>query len=116
MRAARSMAPLAVNSLRDFSWKRGIASSAIGVFPDCRVCVMAEETFLCNPPAKVRLIRPVVARVHAPVTTIFGIPAYRKFDQLLLFVKMQVSAGVIAGAEDIINFLFNNIDRLSVRT
>src|SRR2546426_2389357 len=111
MSAARSMAPLAVDALRDFSGKCRIASSAIGILRECRVCVMAEEAFLGNLATKVRLIRPVVARVHAPVTAVFGIPTYRKFDQLLLFVKMQVSAGVIARAEDIIHFLFHHIDR-----
>ena len=70
---------------------------------------MAEHALGGDGAPKIFLIASVVSRAHRPISRPFAIPAHGQLDQPSLRVAMEEGPRMIAGTDDIIHLLFDDI-------
>lgn len=62
------------------------------------------------------VVRAIIARIHGPIASLFGVPAQRQFDQFVGAGAMQVGSRVISRADDKIDLRFQNIHPFPVKS
>ncbi len=114
--AARAVAALAVDAERNGGWEDRTVyiRCALRVCRALRVGVVAEHALGRDGALEVRLILAVVAGAHGPVAAALGVPAYGELDELAVGGAMEVAAGVVAGADDVVDALFHDVDVFAV--
>src|SRR5260370_15942423 len=80
---------------------------------DLRISVVTEHAIVSYGTAEAVMIGTVVARVHRPVASFFGVPPEWHFDQRAAAGPMQVRACVISGSHDVVDLLLHHIDWLA---
>ncbi len=96
-----SMAPLAVDSFRQVSWKDCRSLQAIGF--DRRIAVVAKHASIRDGSTKTGVVWPVVTGAHGPVAAIFTVPGDRKLHQLFRLCSADIAAGMISGTEPVVD-------------
>src|SRR5262249_31327305 len=104
---AGSVTPLAVDPFRNSAPQKKLAA-ARGF--DLRIGIVTEEALLVDPAPEVEMIRPVVAWIHRPMSTVLYVPGDRSLFELAIGSLVQVRSRVIARAEHEIDLLFENVD------
>src|SRR5208283_2366740 len=70
---------------------------------------MAEHASIGNGAAEARMFGTVVPRAHAPTDAALRVPGNRKLDELIVAGSMQITHGALAGADRIVDALFEGI-------
>src|SRR6185295_17382404 len=112
MRRTRPMATLAIDTLGNRSRQEEFGRVGIGL--GRRVSVVARKAFLVDLAPEIHVIRTVVAWVHGPEATLLRIPRDWEFDQLTARRLVEISAGVIARSQYVVDLLLNYVRFLSV--
>jgi len=76
---------------------------------------VAEEAVVGDGPAEAHMVGAVVARIHRPQPTSVRVPGQRQFHQLPGRRAVQVSAHVIAGTHDVMDFFLHHVHDGTVR-
>ena len=98
VRLARSVTALAIDA---FGYHR--RESAFLGRRRVGVGIVAEHAIERDRTAEILLVRPVVAGAHRPVPAVFAVPADGHFDEMAARRAMQIAAGVVAGADHVID-------------
>ena len=115
--APRPMTPLAINPLRYWvGEKRKARIAALWITPLQRQPVVAEQALAGDRPAEILLPRAIVARAHRPVAGILHIPRHRQFDQPAIRATVQVTVGMVAGSNDVVDLFLDDVGLLAVET
>src|SRR5579864_4204344 len=96
--AARPVASLAINSLRQDAAEERFRSKLVVSFGYVRIGVVTKHALQADPASRVGLIRLVVTRIHRPIPTVFRIPCERELEERARAGPVQVGADVISGA------------------
>src|ERR1700733_9337232 len=113
--ATRPMTPLAINSLRNrVGEKRKTRVAALGITALQRQAIVAQQALAGDGATKVLLVRSIITRAHRPITGVLYVPGDRQFDQPAIGAAVQIAAGVVAGANDVVDLFLGNVCLLAV--
>src|SRR5688572_3948227 len=104
----RAMAPLAVDATGQFLWKQIFTTVVISSLGQLRGGVVAKQAPVVDLAREVVMLLPVVSRAHSPALFL-GIPRHRKLRQNSSGGKIQVTARMISGADDVVDFLLEQV-------
>src|SRR5579872_3184258 len=107
MLVARAMAALAIDAF--LNAQENWIASPVSIAWNLWIGVVAEHAVVADQPPPALMIRPVVAGIHGPVAALFGIPGQRQLDQGIPRGSVQIRAGVIAGANNEVDFGFRHV-------
>ena len=108
--------PLAIDAFGQRAGEQGRIVVIAGPAGNFGIRVVAEHAAVKHLTAETRMIGPVIAGAHAPVTAIFRVPAHREFDQLVIARAMNVADPVVARSENVVDRDIEHVDRFPVRS
>ncbi len=114
MFAAGTVASLAINAFGQRTRVYGLRKRLVISRRDLRIPVVTEHAIVTQRAAEAVMIRTIVARVHRPVASLFGVPCERQFDQLVAGGPMHVRADVITGTQNVVDLLLQHIDLFAI--
>ena len=85
----------------------------IAAFRDVGIGVVAEHALATHPPQEAEVVGAVEARRHAPAL-ILGVPGDGKLVELPPGGAEEIGARGVAGAQDPVDLLLDDVDRLAV--
>src|SRR5260370_40504889 len=82
---------------------------------DLRIGVVAAHAFVRDRGRWQRVVT-VISRIHGPRTAVFRIPGEWKVDQRAAFSSVKVKPEMVAGAQDVIDTGFLNVNLRTARS
>src|SRR5439155_6242468 len=108
------MASLTIDAFRQAAGEHGFGARLITRRRDFRITVVAKHAVVSYRTPETGVIRTIVARIHRPIASVFGIPCKWKLDQRISPGAMQEGAHVAPGSHDEMYFLFHEVRLFSV--
>jgi hypothetical protein len=113
VRIAGPMAAPAIDPLREVARKDRIAAKPVRTFRNRRISGVARDALVRDFAAEVLVVGVVVAGVHRPTATAFGIPSQRQFIETAVGGLVEECAGVIAGTYHEVDLALEDVDLLA---
>ena len=108
MLRTRTMAALAVDTIRQLRRKQILTTVAISAFGKLQSGVVAKQAAVIDLAREIVMLFPVVSRADGP-TFFLRIPRHRQLRQDSSRRKVQITARMISGANDVVDFLLEQI-------
>lgn len=107
---AGAVAALAVDAFGEGVEVYGFGEGLLAGGRDGRVSVVTEHAVVGDGAAEAIVERAIVAGIHGEVAAILGVPAEGELDEGAGGGAVKVGAGVVAGAHDEVDLLFEQVD------
>jgi hypothetical protein len=115
MFAARTVASGAVDTFRQRLRVNRLRKRLLMSRRNLRIRIVTKHAIVCDRTPETLMIRPVIPRIHPPITALFGVPSQRQFHQRVAFRPMQISPRMITRPHDKVDSLLHHIRLPTVR-